>query len=506
MLANATFFAEDGWHNLGNDLPGTPLLKALTVPSLPSNASSSSLLMSEHSRKSESCGDLTLYHPNKHGCVPLSSNACVARMPYNLLTPDSCLDDDYMSSTVPTPEMKHGLPSTGGNCGLLISPTKAVVQQQGGSWASDHLEAQSSLGFGSEGSSFDEDAAFSLLSVPSGGGGGMRRNGHSQSMENIVDLVFNANAAAKERITPELSVEGTGGTYFVKKSDGKKVGVFKPSDEEVSTEHNPRGFEKESFKECIPKGESWKREIAAYRLDHGHFAGVPETFQMVLPAELFRKEGARDSDCIYDKVGSFQKYVAFDAEAWDVLPARLPTEAIQRIAILDIRLCNADRHGGNMLVIKPSLLNNHTADIVPIDHGCCIPVDLTELEFEWMCWTQSKLPLDDECKRYIEALNPEDDARILVTELGIDQRCADNVQAATMLLKKAARQNLTVYDIGCLMRRPRVDTPSQLEILLSECLQPLDLGGNIDFSIIDPLMDNIIESAVRSKAETGSVC
>lgn len=39
---------------------------------------------------------------------------------------------------------------------------------------------------------------------------------------------------------PELSLEGTGGTYFLQDAARQKVAVFKPSDEEPFAPNNPR--------------------------------------------------------------------------------------------------------------------------------------------------------------------------------------------------------------------------------------------------------------------------
>ena len=41
----------------------------------------------------------------------------------------------------------------------------------------------------------------------------------------------------------EITFEGTSGTYFLKNSNGKKIAIFKPIDEEVNAPNNPRGHQ-----------------------------------------------------------------------------------------------------------------------------------------------------------------------------------------------------------------------------------------------------------------------
>ena len=83
-------------------------------------------------------------------------------------------------------------------------------------------------------------------------------------------------------IKPELVLDGSGGTYFLKDSQKAKVAVFKPADEEPYAENNPRGYlpqagESLALREGIAPGEGCIREVAAFLLDHDGFAGVPMT-------------------------------------------------------------------------------------------------------------------------------------------------------------------------------------------------------------------------------------
>lgn len=117
------------------------------------------------------------------------------------------------------------------------------------------------------------------------------------------------------------------------------LAVFKPALEEVGQEENPHGnLESERAEEFAP-GTGYLREVLAYELDHGGFAGVPPTVAVHLE----------------DKgIGSLQSFVPECKEAADVLPGQFSVEAVHRIALFDLRVLNADRHGGNLLVPKQS--------------------------------------------------------------------------------------------------------------------------------------------------------
>ncbi|CAN0144068.1 unnamed protein product [Hapterophycus canaliculatus] len=72
---------------------------------------------------------------------------------------------------------------------------------------------------------------------------------------------------------PELTLEGTGGTYFLQDAARQKVAVFKPQDEEPFAPNNPReamqgglGGGTVSMRPGIDAGESYLREVAAYIL------------------------------------------------------------------------------------------------------------------------------------------------------------------------------------------------------------------------------------------------
>lgn len=80
---------------------------------------------------------------------------------------------------------------------------------------------------------------------------------------------------------PELTFEGTSGTYFLKNRDKRPLCVFKPVDEEAFAPNNPRNlvgpFGSPSLRKGVLSGEGSIREVAAYMIDHEKFSGVSET-------------------------------------------------------------------------------------------------------------------------------------------------------------------------------------------------------------------------------------
>lgn len=95
---------------------------------------------------------------------------------------------------------------------------------------------------------------------------------------------------------------------------------------------------------------------------------------------------------------------------------------VHRLGILDVRLYNTDRHSGNILVRRPADLSSHggeaaaralaaaaaaadmafdslslslrteqRVELIPIDHGYCLPESLDAVYFEWLFWPQVRI-------------------------------------------------------------------------------------------------------------------
>ncbi|XP_062091398.1 phosphatidylinositol 4-kinase gamma 4-like [Humulus lupulus] len=309
---------------------------------------------------------------------------------------------------------------------------------------------------------------------------------------------------------PVRSLEGTGGAYFMLDSSGKKyISVFKPMDEEPMAVNNPRGLplslDGEGLKKGTRVGEGALREVAAYLLDHpmnGHrsfigdkegFAGVPPTFLV----KCFHKEFNHSGD-MTPKLGSLQKFMDNDGSCEDMGPGSFPVKEVQKISVLDIRLANADRHAGNILLRKGE---NGQTELIPIDHGYCLPESFEECTFDWLYWPQARVPYSDEVVEYINLLDAEEDIAILKFhgwELSVE--CARTLCISTMLLKKGVQKGLTPFEIGSIMCRKTLNKESIMEEIVQEAKDCV-LPGTSETTFLETvslIMDGRLREIVKS--------
>lgn len=144
----------------------------------------------------------------------------------------------------------------------------------------------------------------------------------SIELSKLKSAVHFVQVALDEEITPILVDDCTGGTYLcLNKYEGYEA-VFKPTDEEPYCINNPKGLLPNQFLENnrgILPGTSYLREIAAYTLDHHHFAGVPETTLASITYESYPYEIRR-------KCGSLQLYIPHECSSEDYGPSMFSLE------------------------------------------------------------------------------------------------------------------------------------------------------------------------------------
>lgn len=162
-----------------------------------------------------------------------------------------------------------------------------------------------------------------------------------------------ARAGLADGQAPALIPAGTGGSYFLSDPSGAKVCVFKPADEEPGAANNPKNrvpasASGEGVRRGSLVGEGALREVAAYLLDHEHFAGVPPT--ALVSAYVGPNGGANGSaDCGGQqaqrelKMGSLQLFVDAQDDCEERGVSGLPVGEVHKIAVLDLRLGNTDR-------------------------------------------------------------------------------------------------------------------------------------------------------------------
>jgi phosphatidylinositol 4-kinase type 2 len=229
-------------------------------------------------------------------------------------------------------------------------------------------------------------------------------------------LVQEARRAFSVGLKPDFVLDGSGGSYFLHDVRKNKIAVFKPSDEEPYAPENPRGYlpplqtgaTSASLREGIVPGEACIREVAAFLLDHDGISGVPMTTLVEAKHAAFNNNGSRlkvsqggaavgahsilttpHSSEILKKVGSFQEFIQSDSCMDDISPSKIPVHEVHKIAVLDIRIMNADRNAANLLVRRR---RDDSLELVPIDHGFCLRsvVDNSWMDWCWLEWPQLK--------------------------------------------------------------------------------------------------------------------
>jgi hypothetical protein len=205
-------------------------------------------------------------------------------------------------------------------------------------------------------------------------------------------------------------------------------------------------------------GEGATREVAAYLLDHGGFAGVPATSLVNLTDGLEEDDG---------KLGSLQEYVENTAEAEEYGPSMFPTEEVHKITVLDIRLANTDRNAGNILCRSDE--EGKIVALIPIDHGYALPHTLEDVCFEWEFWPQASIPYSDEIKEYISMLDADEDIEYL-RENDIELKSSSErvLRVCTMLLKEAVKRNFTAANIASMLSRKMPNRKSDIEKIAAQ--------------------------------------
>lgn len=308
------------------------------------------------------------------------------------------------------------------------------------------------------------------------------------------DLIRDIEEGFEAGYEPELCEEGINGTYFLKDKNGNKIGVFKPQDEEGNSPQNPKNGE-DSEKELdsskgIKPGDAALREVAAFLLDSSKFHGVPLTLMAKISHPSFSNQTV--------KTGSLQSFVKHHGCSEDISVNMFPVHEVQKIGILDIMMLNMDRHGGNILFQK----TQSGYHLVPIDHGFSMPEYKSDDEsslgnawFDWFTWSQAKEKLNPESKRYIEQIDVDANARLLTEKLSMTPDSIKTMKITTMLLKKGAQSDLSLYDIANLICRQNLDEPSSLEVLCKKAegmIESQDNREELFFQCLSKLMDEQI--------------
>ncbi|KAG6720756.1 hypothetical protein I3842_03G077000 [Carya illinoinensis] len=323
-------------------------------------------------------------------------------------------------------------------------------------------------------------------------GGPIELLGCSSQSSTMKELVEDIVKAIKAGVDPIPIRSGLGGAYYFRNSLSENVAIVKPTDEEPYAPNNPKGFVgktlgQSGLKRMVRVGETGFREVAAYLLDRGHFANVPSTALVKITHSVFNVNDEVNRYCMQlnrkqvSKIASLQQFIPHDFDASDYGTSSFPVAAVHRIGILDIRTLNTDRHAGNLLVRKLDAVGSlGQVELVPIDHGLCLPESLEDPYFEWIHWPQASIPFSEDELEYIDHLDPFSDSEMLRMELPmIREACLRVLVLCTTFLKQAAVFGLCLAEIGEMMSREfrgHEEEPSVLELICMEARKLLEEG------------------------------
>jgi len=327
-----------------------------------------------------------------------------------------------------------------------------------------------------------------------------------------------AEAGLAAGLRPILAEEGLGGTYFLREPSAQHriVAVFKPADQEPYAPNNPRGYQGQlgtpGVRPGYVSGEANAREVAAYILDWRGGASVPPTARVEICNDFFGQG---------PKVGSLQLFCEHDDVVGDLSSSNFTVEQAQRVALLDIRLLNADRNEGNLLARKNakkeqpwrrrgtlsepgtpsspevaagSPVDNWLANfmdssdddeeesppsgpsedekyqLIPIDHGYILTtLNITWWDWTWLTWKQLKQPVVPSLAEWIQSVDSELEEATLKARLGrvLPKKALLMLHITTRLLKLTVAAGLTVREIAEMVAREEPEEPSILESIVA---------------------------------------
>uniref|UniRef100_A0A673FQA1 Phosphatidylinositol 4-kinase type 2 n=1 Tax=Sinocyclocheilus rhinocerous TaxID=307959 RepID=A0A673FQA1_9TELE len=260
------------------------------------------------------------------------------------------------------------------------------------------------------------------------------------------EIIRKAERAMEEGIYPERIYQGSSGSYFVKDSAGKIIGVFKPKNEEPYGQLNPK-WTKWLQKLCCPCCFEAGASLVDQKLELNI---VPRTKVVYLSSETFNysaidrvksrgkrlalekvpKVGQRFHRIgLPPKVGSFQLFVEGykDADFWlrrfeaEPLPENTNRQLLlqfERLVVLDYIIRNTDRGNDNWLIkydCPMDTSSNRDSDwvvvkdpiikLAAIDNGLAFPLKHPDswraYPFYWAWLPQARVAFSQEIRELV---------------------------------------------------------------------------------------------------------
>eukprot|EP00798_Chlamydomonas_sp_ICE-L_P023283 gene23283-30518_t len=314
----------------------------------------------------------------------------------------------------------------------------------------------------------------------------------------VSGLVKSAVRGLKACQEPEKPRDGMGGTYFFLNDSGRKVAILKPCDEEPLAPNNPKGYVGRQlgdpgWKPTVRVGEAALREVAAYLLDDG-YAKVPTSVLVRArhPAFCYNDMmmGSVLASCLERSAEELEDF----AHEYDP-PASPPSLLPMKLGSLQEFVpheCDTSEMGASVFCTQISSSSSDSLNcmhahnkrqLIPIDHGFCLPETLEAPYFEWLHWPQSMQPFTEDELLYIKALDIEADKEMLRKELpSLRPECLRVLELGTTLLQRGAMEGLTLFEIASIMTRPYGEDneePSELEIVCARALQTIQTDKHV---------------------------
>jgi hypothetical protein len=266
-------------------------------------------------------------------------------------------------------------------------------------------------------------------------------------------------ATIQAGVPPIALTSGSSGCYLFRDCLRRGLAIVKPTDKSAYAPNNPKGLlptELRASRKFHPIPEvTTVMEVAAFLLDHDSLAKVLITSLVKARHPVFHYSTRLKNLHPTYKAASIEKYVQHICTADAFGPSRYSVQSVHRLGILDVRLYNMDMHSLNILVCFPAAEaeDNDLMDLVPIDHGDCLPNASFPVDNEWVYWSQSSVPFSDDVLRYIHNLDLVTDANLLRKELPnmIKKGNIRLLVISTTFLKLAAASGLTLCEIGQMM-------------------------------------------------------
>jgi len=288
----------------------------------------------------------------------------------------------------------------------------------------------------------------------------------------FTELVRQAEAAIDQGVDPVRIYQGSSGSYFVKNSQGKTIGVYKPKDEEPYGRLNPK-WTKWMHRICCPccfgrscliPNQGYMSEAGASLVDQKLGLNVvPNTKVVKLASEAFNylridREKSKAKKVVNEhfpkvgrkfnrlglppKIGSLQCFVEnykdadfhlrkFETEPLDSETADSFQLQFEKLVVLDYIIRNTDRGNDNWLIkyVKPREATEHedaveaSISVAAIDNGLAFPIKHPDswraYPYHWAWLPCAKVPFSQETK---DLLLPK------VSDMNFVQDLCDDIQ------------------------------------------------------------------------------